>query len=311
MNAEIDSFMDYLAFEKNCSPMTLESYGNDLAGFAAFVYEELRCDESGKPSDEDVTADSVTPEDIQAFIGHCHDINLQRSTIERKIASLKSFFKYLYFRDIIPANPAEKIIFPKKSKKLPSFLHMNQIDTLMNFKIEGFLDMRDRAILAVFYSTGARVSEISGSDLSDLDLESGRLTVTGKGREDRVLFLTDETVDILKEYLHEREKRFGSLSDHLFVNSRGGRITIRGVYNIVAKRSAESGLIAKVSPHTLRHSFATEMLNQGADIRSVQEMLGHKSLSTTQLYTHTTRRRLKRVYDRFHPHARDPEEDNS
>ena len=309
MNAEIDSFMDYLAFEKNCSPMTLESYGSDLSQFHSFLSEEIRCSEDGVPFTGDISVSSITDEEIEIFIGFCHDSGMKGSSIERKIAAIKSFFKFLYSRDIIKENPAENIIFPKRSRKLPVFLQLNQIESILSFKVENFLDIRDKALLVVFYSTGARVSELSGSDMSDLDLDSGRLTVTGKGREDRVLFLTEEAVCILKEYLAERGRRFGRPDGHLFVNSRGGRITPRGVYNIVVKRSSESGIISKVSPHTLRHSFATEMLNQGADIRAVQEMLGHKSLSTTQLYTHTTRRRLKRIYERFHPHAKKPEDE--
>lgn len=306
MNSEIDIFMDYLSVERNCSPKTIESYSIDLAQFTVF----LAAEESDGISrgDEDITVSEIVSEDINAFVGLCHDRGMMRSSIERKIAALKSFFKYLYNNDIIKNNPAEKIIFPKKSKPLPKFLHQNQIGAMLGFEVKSFSDIRDKALLSMFYSTGARVSELCGSDIADLDLESGRLKVTGKGGEDRILFLTNECAALMKSYLYEKEKKFGAESGAVFVNMRGGRITVRGIYSIVEKRAAAGGIIARVSPHTLRHSFATEMLNQGADIRAVQDMLGHKSLSTTQVYTHTTMSRLKRVYEKFHPHAKPPKD---
>lgn len=153
------------------------------------------------------------------------------------------------------------------------------------------------------YATGCRVAELAGADLQNLNLDEGRLRVYGKGREERYVFLTDDAVAQLLSYLKERERQFKVLSDPLFVNNRGERLTVRGIFYIVTKRIRQAGLIEKLGPHTFRHSFATELLNEGADLRAVQEMLGHKSLSTTQIYTHTTTSGLKKMYDRAHPHA--------
>ncbi|MBN2160512.1 MAG: tyrosine-type recombinase/integrase [Spirochaetes bacterium] len=310
MIAEIDLFMSYLGTEKNSSPKTLESYGRDLEQFAQFLCGELgqevreRYEVSASVKDEDVLIESIGPADITAFIEFSYDRGLKRSSIERRIATLKSFFSFLFNRGYISVNPALRIGYPKKESRLPKFLHLNQIDGVLDFKLKSFIDYRDRAIIEAFYSTGARVSELCSADVSDIDFTARRIKVLGKGAEERVVFLTEAAAGLIKQYLAERSRKFGSMTDPLFVNNRGGRITERGVYDIVAKRARAAGLLDHVSPHTLRHSFATELLNRGADIRAVQEMLGHKNLSTTQIYTHTTKERLRKVFEKFHPHAR-------
>jgi integrase/recombinase XerC len=305
---EIDLFMDYLAIEKNSSEKTVDSYNKDLIQFMNFLHGDY--EENGfsynigvKIVNDEVLIESINAEDITGFIEYLYDKKLKRSSIERKIAAIKTFFKFLYIREIIQKTPAEKIFYPKKESRLPKFLYNKQILDILNFERNNFFDFRDRAIIEVFYSTGARVSELSLADLSDLDFDNMRLKVTGKGREERIVFLTAETIQSVKEYLVEREKEFSCTSGPLFVNRFGARLTVRGIYDIVNKRTSDAGIFNKISPHTLRHSFATEMLDQGADIRAVQEMLGHKNLSTTQVYTHTTKARLKRVYNQFHPHA--------
>jgi site-specific recombinase XerD len=306
MIAEIDYFMRYLQSEKNSSEKTLESYGRDLKQFCDFL-----CDAASRKkyevlaplADDDVPVATIVGQDITAFIEYSYDNGLKRSSIERRIASIKSFFNFLFRKGYLGENPAARIGYPKKESRLPKFLHLNQIENLLDFDLKGFIDFRDRAILETFYSTGARVSELCLSDIADLDFENSRLKVSGKGAEERIVFLTGGTAELIRNYLNERRKKFGSISDPLFVNNRGKRITVRGVYDIVAKRARSSGIVGRVSPHTLRHSFATELLNRGADIRAVQEMLGHKHLSTTQVYTHTTRERLKKVFEKFHPHS--------
>lgn len=311
MLSEIDSFLGYLECEKNASLRTVGSYSDDLLQLHKFLLgEEIdeKCDYSIYCIDvvienEDVEISSVKQDDITGFIEYCYDRGLKRSSISRKIACIRSFFKYLYNNDYIKHNPALKIHFPKGNKRLPKFLHLDQIEELMGFELKSFLDYRDRALLEVFYSSGARVSEIASADIPDLYIENNTLKVTGKGGGERVVFLTDESVAWLKKYLMLRKKKFGESGEPLFVNSRGERITVRGIFYIIVKRAKECGLLQRVSPHTLRHSFATELMNQGADIRAIQEMLGHKNLSTTQIYTHTTKERLKEVYDRFHPHS--------
>jgi integrase/recombinase XerC len=253
--------------------------------------------------DEDILIETISKDDLTSYLEFIFDSGLKRSSIERKIAAIKTFFKFLYNRDIISRNPAGRIIYPKKGKRLPRFLHLKEVNTILGFQDVTFIDFRDRALLATFYSTGSRVAELAAACISDVDMESGRLKVLGKGREERYVFLTGEALESIGKYLGERTKKFRVLTEPLFVNNRGGRITERGIFGIVVKRARAAGLLERVTPHTYRHSFATEMLNQGADLRAVQEMLGHRSLSSTQVYTHTTKERLKRVYEQTHPHA--------
>jgi site-specific recombinase XerD len=315
MTAEVDQFLRYLSNEKNSSVKTCESYGRDLLQFYRFLCGDLgtnpreRYGVRVQARDDDIAIEEVAADDITGFIEFLYDRGFKRSSIERKIACLRSFFGFLHRRGFTASDPSARIGYPKKESRLPKFLHLNRINELMDFALDGFIDFRDRAVLEAFYSTGARVSELCHADMADLDISNGRLKVFGKGAEERIVFLTGEAVDAIRAYLAERKKKFGSVSDPLFVNSRGRRITARGVYNIVAGRARKAGLIERVSPHSLRHSFATELLNQGADIRAVQEMLGHKHLSTTQVYTHTTRERLRRVFERYHPHSGKKSED--
>ena len=309
MRTEIDRFMRYLAIEKNCSPRTIESYGNDLAQFQRFLCGDddpgarEKYDVRAPVRDGDVEVGSILADDITAFIEFSYDGGLKRSSIERRIAAIKSLFTFLHNQGHVETNRAAGITYPKKESRLPKFLHLNQVEKLLDFSLESFIDFRDRAVIDVFYSTGARVGELCSADVGGVDFRSGRLRVTGKGSAERIVFLTEGSRSAILDYLRERGKKFGSVTEPLFVNNRGGRITPRGVYDIVSKRARASGLTDRVSPHALRHSFATELLNRGADIRAVQEMLGHRNLSTTQVYTHTTKERLRKVFDRFHPHS--------
>lgn len=305
----IDSFLDYITYEKNYSSNTAGDYRSDLLQLVDFFsgrvdagfkdYYELDCVITG--DEPDIL--TVTISDLRSFLEYCYDRGLKKSSLERKIAAIKSFFAYLHRQNYILDNPSKKLIYPKKERRLPKFLYLKEYNELTSFEIDDFYDLRDKTAIALFYSTGARISEIAGSLVADLDLESGRLKVFGKGSVERILFITDETISLLKEYIRERDLKFSVKSDFIFVNKSGKGISVKGMYNIVMKRAAAVGLSYKLSPHTLRHSFATELMNNGADIRAVQEMLGHKSLSTTQVYTHTTKARLKKVYDLYHPHS--------
>lgn len=310
MIREIDRFFDYLKFERGVSDMTIESYSDDLAQFYRFFTVDINNPENKNEyeanvriEDDDVDITSIQKNDILSFIEYCYDRGLKKSSISRKIAAIKSFFRFLYNLDIIKKNPASSIHFPKKEKRIPKILYDNQIDELFGFKTESFIDFRDKALLEVFYSSGARVSEVASADIENMDLDSGTLKVHGKGSEDRMVFLTDECVVWVRRYLQMRKKKFGAYKGPLFVNNRGSRITVRGIFHIIDKRYRQTGLAGKISPHTLRHSFATGLLDHGADIRAIQDMLGHKTISTTQIYTHTTKERLRKVYDKFHPHS--------
>lgn len=312
---EIDHFLSYLQFERNVSDHTVSSYGSDLGLFLNFLLTQSKEGDDNyylvdvESDGEDVEVKSINREDITAFVEFLYDSKYQKSSIERKIASLKAFFKYLFNNEEIGHNPALNIGYPRKDKKLPKFLSLEQVDEIFDFPREDLLDYRDAAILRTLYASGCRVSELSGASLQDLDPGTGRLLVKGKGRKERIVFLTPDAVKSLKEYLDMRKERYGKPEGPLFINKNGKRISEKGIYNMVVRRSRAGHIPKRVSPHTFRHSFATELLNQGADIRAVQEMLGHSSLSTTQVYTHTTRSRLKRVYDNCHPHSRTDKED--
>jgi len=312
MNRHIEDFLLYLDVERNASPLTIESYRRDLFSFYRFLAgeEEVRNRYEVNVANEKGSIDtgSISSDDITAFVEYSYDCGLKRSSIERRIATLKSFFKFLFNRGMISSDPSHNVGFPKKEKLLPQFLHHNQMSGILDFELISFIDFRDLALLETFYASGARVSELCGADVSDLDLDQRRLKVFGKGSAERIVFLTEDAVNALRRYLSERAKTFGKADGPLFVNRRGGRLSTRGAYGVVVMRARAAGLLERVSPHTIRHSFATELLNHGADIRAVQEMLGHKHLSTTQVYTHTTKERLRRVFERCHPHARSQED---
>ena len=307
MNDEIDRFADYLKFERNYSDKTVTAYTMDLAGFINFLLDNIQnkgeYETPAEISSDEILLETVKDRDIISFVEFLYDSGLKKSSIERKIASIKIFFRYLFNKDLIKKDPAILIHFPKKDKRLPKFLHENQMKSLLDFPVENFLDQRDIALLETFYSTGARVSELAEASVSDLDLSSGRMMVTGKGKKDRQVFLTQSAIKQIKIYLDMKSRKFDTKDKALFVNNRGGRMSVRGIYDIVVKRAGNAGFFKDVSPHSLRHSFATDLLNGGADIRAVQEMLGHKNISTTQTYTHTTKERLKKTYDNFHPHS--------
>ena len=295
MDHYIDTFMQYLIAEKNASPLTVESYGKDLNQFLEFLYQTV--------DSESVTIATITTHHIRDFIDYCFEKGNELSTIERKVATLKSFFKFLEFHNYIQDNPARDIHYSKQKNFLPTFLTFDQIQALVSFECNSFGDYRDKALLEVFYSTGARVSEIAQADVDDCDCKSGRLKVLGKGSKERIVFLNETAITALQEYLSVRKKKFNTISQPLFVNNNGKRLTTRGIFYIIDKRATMAQLWKSVTPHVLRHSFATELLNRGADIKAVQDMLGHENISTTQKYTHTTTQRLKELYQKYHPHA--------
>ncbi len=286
----IEKFINYLKIEKNASGHTVLNYSIDLLGFAKFLGE--------------LSVESVNYLFLRKYLASMKEKNYSKRTVARKLASLRSFFKFLYREGYIKTNPASGVATPKLDKKLPIFLDQDEVAKLIESPSEkDSAGLRDRAIMETLYSTGIRVSELVGMKLNDIDFISGVVKVFGKGKKERLAPIGDKALRAIRNYLDKRGA--ASLSDKkaVFLNKNGSRLTDRSVRRIIEKYIKRVSIREGVSPHTLRHSFATHLLNRGADLRSVQELLGHMNLSTTQIYTHVTTERLKEVYDKAHPRA--------
>jgi len=306
MKALIDWFLDHLHIERNASVHTLRSYAADLEQFRNFLLsKELYTDEKTG----DVPVEKIDHLAIRAYLSHLFR-DCKKSSLARKIAAQRSFFRYLVGEGILPQNPAEMVSTPKQDRPLPIFLPVDEVFALVETPdISTIWGARDRAILEVLYSCGIRVSELVGLSDGDADFFLGILKVYGKGGKERIVPIGAKALKALQEYLPQRDRVLarrnlkGSQSP-FFINPRGGRLTTRSVARILQKHILKCGLLRKISPHALRHSFATHLLDAGADLRSIQEMLGHVSLSTTQRYTHISMDKLMDVYDRAHPRAK-------
>jgi len=295
-------FLDYLKYEKGSSNNTISNYETDIEQF----YEYLRGTEK-----KSLDLPEVTNLDIRGFMAHLTRLGLKKSTAQRKLASIRSFFKYLYKEGVIEHNPGKQVATPKKDHELPNVLSLDDAVMLVEApQGEGLKHMRDRAILEAFYSSGMRVSELGGLSREDIDLDAGTAKVTGKGDKERIVPLGGKAVEAIRIYIEALDSavtRVEPVTNEegtpIFLNKYGERLGIRGIRRVVDKYSRVKMLPGKVTPHTLRHTFATHMLESGADIRSIQEMLGHESLSTTQKYTHLNMDKLMEVYDKSHPRA--------
>lgn len=293
MQREIDRFCQYLTVERNASPHTVEAYCRDLEQFAAFVRNE--------PGDA-VAVDAVGHLLIRRYLALLHK-EQKKSSIGRKLAAIRSFFRYLLRQGVVTTNPAELVSSPKREKRLPYHLNIDEVTTLVEAPAgSNLLPARDRAILETLYSCGIRVSELTGLNVGGVDLDGKTVRVLGKGGKERIVPLGSQAAQALEAYLSARNDP--SPETPLFLNARGGRLTRRSVARIIDRYILHLATMKKVSPHTLRHTFATHLLEGGADLRAIQELLGHASLSTTQKYTHVTIDRLLEVYDKTHPKAR-------
>lgn len=296
---QINSFMQYLRVEKNASQHTVKSYRADIECFVAFAQEQ---------GAGEALFVNVTPILIRAYLSEMKNKQYSRKTIARRIASMRSFFRHLCREDILTENPFNLIHSPKLEKKLPVFLDPMEITDLLSLPEDNILGCRDAAILELLYATGMRVGELATLTIDNVDLSRGFVLVFGKGSKERIIPAGRIALTAVKQYLqYSRPQMYknyhGPVHTILFVNSKGGPLSDRSIRRIVNKYVEILALSKHVSPHTIRHTFATHLLNNGADLRSVQEMLGHVSLSTTQLYTHVTKERLKSVYHNTHPRA--------
>ncbi len=291
----IEDFNTYLSVEKGASANTIDAYLSDLKQFSAY----LNTLHHGQP------LESVSMLEIRSFIASLLKTD-KKSSVGRKLAALKTFYKFLLREHIIEMNPAELIALPKKDKLLPGFLNVDEAFGLIE-QPEGdtFLSLRDRTMLELFYASGLRVSELVGLDIENIDINIGYVRVIGKGRKERVVPVNKKAIDVIGHYLKDRTSFLQGRTETgaLFVNKNGKRITRRAVGMIVRKYMLKSGINKHISPHSLRHTFATHLLDAGADLRFIQELLGHSSISTTQVYTHTSMDRLMKVYDDAHPRA--------
>ena len=281
---DLEDFKSYIIAEKNFSKHTAKAYCSDILSFLVWMDEE--------------SCEDITLQKIREYLHFIQKFNYKKTTLARKIASLRTFYKYLYRERKVDSNPAMSLINPKRPKSLPKFLTPDEVEQILNnTKIETPAGYRNRTILELLWATGMRISELAGLNFGDLNLENNEIRVLGKGSKERIIPIGDKAKHAIKVYLKHRElylKRNRSEEKRLLVKENGSSVSRQDVYVFIRKQGEH--LAKHISPHTLRHSFATHMLENGADLRVVQELLGHSDVSTTQLYTHVSKKRLKEIY---------------
>lgn len=294
MNRYVEEFLNYLHIEKNYSPYTIVNYERDLEHFLHFLLEHK------------ISLKKIDYRIIRSYLKELYDLDLSNKTIARKISSLRSFFKYLQSQKYITKNPMTLISNPKLNKVLPKFIYETDLEDILKIPDRNTpLGIRNLFILECLYSTGIRVGELVQIKLSDIDFNLKKIKILGKGNKERYCLYGRNLEVALYHYLKEaRPKLLKRENPYLLLNHNGGRLTDRGVRLIIDNIMKESSLEMKVSPHVLRHTFATHMLDNGADIKVVQELLGHESIATTQIYTHLSNERLRKVYLETHPRAK-------
>ncbi|HSV56814.1 MAG TPA: tyrosine recombinase [Magnetospirillaceae bacterium] len=299
MHRRIEAYIEYLSSVRNLSPRTVESYGTDLAAWETHLAAQSR------------GLGDAAPQDVRGFMAAKVQAGFAASSVNRALSAVKGFYRFLRrFPGPMagpegpPPDPARDVDGLPAGRPLPRFLFEDEMkDLIESIPGNGFTEARDRALLELLYSTGCRVSEAAGLRLDDVDPKKGSARVTGKGRKERVVFLSRSAMEALAAWLPFRQAKAGTDGNWLFVNARGGKLSTRGIAWLLDRRAASLGMARRVSPHAFRHSFATHLVGRGADVRVVQELLGHASLSTTQIYTHVDMKRLREVYERAHPHG--------
>jgi len=290
----VEAYLDHLRVERRLSSHTLESYGRDLAALAAYAAG------AGRP------VESLDRQALEAFVREQRSRGLAPRSVSRAVAAVRGFFRFLVLDRRLDHSPADDLRPPRAWPALPTFLSIEEVDTLLaQPDVTTTLGLRDRAMIELLYATGLRVSELVGVRIADLHLEEHYLTCIGKGSKERLVPIGEQATDWIRKYSAQgrRELLKGRASPRLFLNARGGALSRVGFWKILKQHARKANLPRTLSPHVLRHSFATHLLERGADLRAIQLMLGHADLSTTQIYTHVLETRLRSVYDRFHPRA--------
>ncbi|MDD4705935.1 MAG: site-specific tyrosine recombinase XerD [Bacilli bacterium] len=281
----IDKFINYLAIERNYSENTINSYQSEITKFALFYKEDIS---------------KANTKDLKNYL----ELNNQLSskTLAHKISSLKAFYNYLLREEIITNNPATYLIRPKNTLKLPDVLNLEEVSLLLDININTPYNARDKAILELLYSTGIRISELIKLEHANIDFDSCLIRVMGKGRKERIIPMGDYTIDALNNYVKNYRPLINKRkNNYLFINKSGNKISRQFIFKMIKKECLKKGIKKNISPHTLRHTFATHLLKNGADLRIIQELLGHENLSTTQIYTHISKDKLQSEYNNIHP----------
>ena len=292
----IKDYIDYTKYERKLSKETSKNYEYDLIHFNTFLVKN-------KYNLNDIT--SINQKIIEDYLSYLN-INKDSRTIARNITSLNNFFKYLMIEKIIEANPCEFIDRPKLSKKLPNVLSVEEVDKLLDIKLNTRFDYRNKAMLELLYSSGLRISELVNLTTRDIDFTNSIVRCFGKGNKERIVPISEYSLYYIKLYYDMRDTFFkGKVNDYLFLNNHGKELTRQGFNKILNKILEEKNIKKEVTPHTLRHSFATHMLNGGADLRSIQILLGHSDISTTKIYTHISREKIKNDYEMYHPRSKE------
>lgn len=290
MENEIELFCNYLLIDKKYSKNTIESYKRDLTQFNNFTSKNIK---------------DIDDSDIKKYLKELNILKESNKTVARFISSLRTFYKFLIIEKIVTKNPLENIELPKLNKTLPKTLDEEDIDKLLNIKLTDNFSFRNKAMIELMYATGLRVSELINLKLQDVDINMALVRTMGKGSKERIIPIGDYALHYLELYiLNYRDSMLKKeYNDYLFLNNHGKQMTRQGFFKILKKIAEENEINKDFSPHTLRHSFATHLLNHGADLRSIQELLGHSDISTTQIYTHVSNKKLKENYNEFHPHG--------
>ena len=298
----IEDFMVYLQIDKKYSENTIDAYHHDLMRYYKYV-NEIEHKDFG----------TIKKKEIKNYLKYLNDSGLDQRSVSRNISSIRSFYKFLLIEKYVKNNPSDLLELPKRKKTLPQVLSMEEIDRLLDIPLTDPYSYRNKAMLELMYATGLRVSELINLKSHDVDLSMAYVRTVGKGDKERIIPIGDVALNALKNYMENYRKLLlkGKVTDALFLNNHGLGMTRQGFFKILKKLAKEKDIKTPFSPHTLRHSFATHLLNNGADLRSIQELLGHSDISTTQIYTHISNQRLKENYQNFHPHAKEMKDNDN